>query len=86
MINLSEHELRKFAAYCRQESESASGLAKQMEGVPGGAINPIIVKRLKSEAAAFGIVYLKLDSTEIQTIEPPSIPPTDEAGNETDQQ
>ena len=53
MINLTDQEREKFAAYLRQEAEVSDGLAKQMTAMPGVGD---IAKKYRTEAAASFIV------------------------------
>ena len=67
MINLTPQERDRFAAYCLQESESAAGMAKQAENMPGTSIGPI-VQKYKNEAVAFRLVGKYLTSGEEMSI------------------
>ena len=66
MINLTAQERDKFAAYCRQEAESANQMAEASAkiGPPGGNLGDVIAKKYRTEAAAHAIVGKYLSSGE----------------------
>ena len=68
LIVLTDQERDKFGAYLLQEAESSNALAEQMEkaGVPVP-----VIKKFKTEVAAFLIVRRQITGGEEFTIEPP---------------
>lgn len=73
MINLTEEERLRFAAYCRQEAESAGELANQAMKLP--ATGTTMGRMLRVEAAAFTIIAKKLATTEVFELKPEDLPP-----------
>ena len=69
MINLTPDEMKKFAIYCAQESESFRGLAEQADKL-GGPAREMLSKHLKQKCAAYAIVAQNLMATEIVEIGP----------------
>jgi hypothetical protein len=67
MINLTQQEREKFAAFLEQEAESALGLAEQAEKLKTPPTDSI-AKKLRIEVAANRIVAGLLRSTETDTI------------------
>lgn len=65
MINLTAQERERFAAYCRQEAESANEMANQMEK---SHIPEVAVKKYRTEAVAHAIVGKYLTSGEEMTV------------------
>ncbi len=68
MINLTAQERDRFAAYCRQEAESANMMAGQMRGMPAVVVETV-AKKYRTEAMAHAIVGKCLTSGEEMTIE-----------------
>ena len=68
MINLTDQEREKFAAYLRQEAEVSDGLAKQAKTIPG--VGDAIAKKLGTEAAASMIVAGILTAGESMELRP----------------
>lgn len=70
MINLTDQERDNFAAYCRQEFESASAMAEQAKklGPAGSNLGDVIAKKYRTEAMAFAIVAKYLTSGETMEI------------------
>lgn len=71
MVNLTAQEREKFAAYCRQEAESADAMAKQM--AKGGMPPPVMeamAKKYRTEAMAHAMVAKYLVSWEEMEIDP----------------
>ena len=69
LINLTDQERDKFAAYCRQEAESANMMAEQMaKGKMPSAVMDSVSKKYRTEAAAHMIVGKYLASWQKLTI------------------
>ena len=65
MINLTDEERRKFAAWLMQEAHSNDVIIKQMEKLPGLETG---IKKYRLEAAAYLMIARRLESTEKMTI------------------
>lgn len=69
MINLTDAERQKFAAYLEQDAASGRAMADQVAKLGGGGPMEAMAKKLRAEAAAAQIVAAKLRSIEASTIE-----------------
>lgn len=67
MINLSQEERTRFAAYLEQEAASDEAMAKQALKLPG-KMGTIMAQKYRVEALAMRIVAKKFDNTETVTI------------------
>lgn len=69
---LNDKERVIFSTYCKKVASSELAMVKQLELLPGSI--PEMVKRMKNRAAAYMIVAVDLDTSEIAEI------PADQVG------
>lgn len=68
MINLTDQEREKFAAYLEQDAMSNAAMAAQMEKMDPTGTMGMLATKYKNEAAAARIVAAKLRSIQTDTI------------------